>query len=405
MLNQDRLDSIKTPEKGGGLMAFLLKNRVINSFLSRTMARLFGGKNGAIRLPFTRIVLVIRHKDVMDVLARDTDFLIAPTNAKRFEAVDNPFILAMDRGPALSAEHRAMYTAFARVDSAALMDMAETDIDNFVNSNRQFDAIGDYIWPICTRNSQRLFGLTHVDPVILQEGVRSLFAHIFFNGDNTPQVTQRAQAAAAIIGDWIQDEIARRRRTQDFGTDFMGQMMSDPGNDDDRIKRCLLATLVGSIDTIASSIAKILRVIAERADVRRQMLARADDHKFLGQYAMEVLRFWPHNPFLARYAPAATSIGQTQIKPGSKIIVMTAAAMFDPSAFPEPRTIRTDRPLSSYLHFGYGIHECTGRMMSVQLIPRLIAPLLKNHFEISGKMRWAGPFPNSLPVKLLKAEP
>jgi cytochrome P450 len=238
----------------------------------------------------------------------------------------------------------------------------------------------------------------------LQEGVRSLFSHIFFNGGNNPPVTLRAQAAAAIIGDWIKDEIARRRHTQDFGTDFMGQMIRDPANDDERIKRCLLATLVGSIDTITSSSAKILRVIAERPDLRHQMLASVDDHQLLSQYAMEALRFWPHNPFLARYAPAATSIGQTRIKPGSKIIVMTAAAMFDPSAFPEPKTIRTDRAPSSYLHFGHGIHECTGRMMSIQLIPRLIAPLLKSQYEITGKMRWAGSFPNILPVKLLEAK-
>jgi cytochrome P450 len=405
MLNQDRLDSVKTPANGGGLMAFLLKNRAINRVLSRTMAWLFSNKKGAVRLPFTRIALVIRHCDVMDVLMRDTDFLIAPTNAKRFEAVDNPFILAMDRGPVLSAEHRAMYTAFARVDRAELMRLAATDIDDFVSSNEQFDVIADYIWPICARNSQRLFGLTHVDPVLLQEGVRSLFAHIFFNGGNDQQVTQRAQAAAAMIGDWIKDEIARRRRTQDFGTDFMGQMMRNPGNDDDRIKRCLLATLVGSIDTITASTAKILRVIAERPDLRRRMRDSVDDYVQLGQYAMEALRFWPHNPFLARYAPAATSIGQTRIKPGSKLIVMTAAAMFDPSAFPEPGTIRTDRPVSSYLHFGHGIHECTGRMMSIQLIPLLLAPLIKNDFEVTGKIRWAGPFPNSLHMKLSRREP
>jgi hypothetical protein len=164
MLNQDRLDSVKTPANGGGLMAFLLKNRVINRFLSRTVAGLFGKKKGAVRLPFTRIALVVRHCDVMDVFARDTDFLIAPTNADRFKAVDNPFILAMDRGPALSAEHRAMYTAFARVDCATLMNMAATDIDNFISGNRQFDAIGDYIWPICARNSQRPFARRCTQP-------------------------------------------------------------------------------------------------------------------------------------------------------------------------------------------------------------------------------------------------
>ena len=54
--------------------------------------------NGVIEYAAERkIVLATRHEDVMEVLKRDLDFLIAPVNAERMEQVNGPFILGMDR--------------------------------------------------------------------------------------------------------------------------------------------------------------------------------------------------------------------------------------------------------------------------------------------------------------------
>lgn len=33
----------------------------------------------------------------------------------------------------------------------------------------------------------------------------------------------------------------------------------------------------------------------------------------------------------------------------------------DPEIFPDPNTVRTDRPLESYIHYGMGPHTCLGR--------------------------------------------
>ncbi len=398
--NLDLIKDIKTPENGGGIMAFLLRNRTVNALLSFGLARAFGRRKGAVRIPFTKTLLAIKHCDVTDVFNRDTDFLIAPTNSRRFAEVDNPFILAMDRGPELSSEHRAMYCAFARVDCKTLMHCAESDAETILQGQTRIDAVSDYVWTICTRNAQRLFGLNHANPIILRECSRSLFAHIFFNANNDPEITKRAQSAAVLVGEWFREEIIHRHNTGILGDDFMGQMMRDPHNNHDMIKRCLLATLVGSIDTVTSSTAKILNVIDERPDLRRRMLISIDDQQMLSNYCKEALRFWPHSPFLARQVAGDTNIGKVAARAGEKVIVMTAAAMFDPAQFPEPKCIRTDRLNTSYFHFGHGIHECTGRAISHQLIPILIRSLLKRDYKITSDMHWAGPFPTRLPIYL-----
>jgi cytochrome P450 len=71
--------------------------------------------------------------------------------------------------------------------------------------------------------------------------------------------------------------------------------------------------------------------------------------------------------------------------------------------YPSSR-IRTDRPASRYLHFGYGLHSCFGRFISYEAqIPGMMKALLKqsNLRRVpgpAGRLTWDGPFPDSLKV-------
>ena len=48
------------------------------------------------------------------------------------------------------------------------------------------------------------------------------------------------------------------------------------------------------------------------------------------------------------------------IKPGDKVFCSFVGANRDPSLFPNPNEVRTDRPLESYIHYGIGPHKCLG---------------------------------------------
>ena len=78
--------------------------------------------------------------------------------------------------------------------------------------------------------------------------------------------------------------------------------------------------------------------------------------------------------------------------------------MFDRRAFATPSQVRTDRPASRYLHFGYGLHACFGRFISYQVqIPLMMKALLRQPNVrrapgAAGRLAWDGPFPNSLRV-------
>ncbi|KAJ5815526.1 hypothetical protein N7474_007303, partial [Penicillium riverlandense] len=51
------------------------------------------------------------------------------------------------------------------------------------------------------------------------------------------------------------------------------------------------------------------------------------------------------------------------LKAGQQIYCNLVAASHDPVAFPDPDTVKLDRPIDSYLHFGFGPHQCLGMDM------------------------------------------
>jgi cytochrome P450 len=99
-----------------------------------------------------------------------------------------------------------------------------------------------------------------------------------------------------------------------------------------------------------------------------------------------------------RQAVAPTTLNGLEIKAGDRVVAWTQAAMLDPSAFPDPRRMRPDRPMGNYLHFGGALHVCAGRSVNGYQIPTLVGVLLKRGISSSGKIKWAGPFPDKLMV-------
>ena len=48
------------------------------------------------------------------------------------------------------------------------------------------------------------------------------------------------------------------------------------------------------------------------------------------------------------------------VKHGDEVLCDLVTACMDPKGFPEPENVILDRPLDSYIHFGWGAHKCLG---------------------------------------------
>jgi hypothetical protein len=71
---------------------------------------------------------------------------------------------------------------------------------------------------------------------------------------------------------------------------------------------------------------------------------------------------------VVRQAAADTTLtdsGRTlNIKQGEKVFVNLRAASHDPTIFPNPDEVDLNRPMDSYIHLGYGPHQCLGLPMA-----------------------------------------
>ncbi len=377
--------------------ASALSEQRLPALAARLGAALAAAWGGPIRIGTK--VIVARHGDVREVLARDLDFRIAPINDARIEAVNGPFVLGMDRGATLVRERGALYQALAKVDLAPLRaTVAREAKARIAAAGDAIDVVNGYARPIAAHTARALFGITGGDEPTFMDVARAIFAHIFLNISGDKEVESRALRAAALMHHWIAEEISRRRADGELGTDMMGALLAGGILDDDGVRRTLGGMLVGSIDTTASSVAKIITMIARDKKLAARVGADVDDEARLAGWCWEALRRWPHNPILLRQATAPTQLGDVPVQAGDQVIVWTQAAMLDPSVFPDPQELRPDRPTAAYLHFGGGLHPCAGRVVNAFQIPLLVQALVRRGIKSAGTIQWAGPFPDHVPL-------
>lgn len=392
--------SIATPARPPGFLARLLAGPTLPGLAARIAARFAPSKP----VRFGKRVIAIRHAHVRELLERDLDFGIAAVNAGKIEEVNGgPFILGMDRSAALERERRALYAALAAVDLQRLSEGAEAEVATrlgAVPAGGTVDAVGAYARPVAAHTAQRLFGITGPDDSLFMEVARSIFAHTFLNLGDDQGAKQRGIEAGRLMQAWLAEEIARRRADAAPGDDLMGQLIRQDQLDDDAIRRALGGMMVGSIDTTATCVAKILAVTGREPGMQYRMRADLGDHERLYGWCLEALRKWPHNPILMREATSATRLSGRAIGQGERVIAWTEAAMLDPAVFPAPARLRPDRDRSAYLHFGGGLHPCSGRPVNRFQIPLLVGALVSRGLARIGPVRWAGPFPDRLDVTL-----
>ena len=389
---------IATPPASNGFFGSLLSGPVLPALAARLGAKIAAWFGDPIRIGET--VIVARHANVMEVLHRDLDFLIAPVNEKRIVEVNGPFVLGMDRSATLVLERGALYQALAEVDFASIRQAVEDEAQRRVAAaGDEIDVVESYARPIAAHTATALFGIRGSDEATFMDVARAIFGHVFLNLSDDEAIRQRALKAAGLMETWFNDEIKRRRTSGDFGNDMMGALMKAGTLDDDGVRRTLGGMLVGSIDTTASSVAKIVATIAKDATLAKNVATDVDDPARLAGWCREALRRWPHNPIVLRKAAAATSLADVEIHQGDRIFAWTQAAMLDAEVFPDPQYLRPDRPPAAYLHFGGGLHPCAGRAVNAFQIPALVSALVRRGIKSVGTMKWAGPFPAHLPLR------
>jgi cytochrome P450/glutathione S-transferase len=367
-------------------------------------------------LRLRRLVLVTRHSQVLEVLARDSEFTIAEVNARRMELVNGPFVLGMDRSPQWERESDLLRRVVRPADAALVQGLVAgyaQELIDAVRAQGRIDVVGGLARLVEVRLVASYFGVPGPNEPTMLHWMRTLFDFAFLS--DRPSLQRSAEQSGIELRRHLEALVAERKATGANGgggaDDVLGRLLAlqeqEPWLDDDAVCRNMGGMVVGAVETTSKALVNVLDELFRRpaALAGARDAALRHDRDEVARYVLEALRFNPHNPAVVRHSRTDTVLGsgtpyEAAVPGGRLVYAATLAAMFDPEGFENPASFRVDRPHDQYLHFGSGMHTCLGRWISQTQLPEIIAALLRlpglrPPRGRAGRIRYDGPFPDA----------
>ena len=350
------------------------------------------------------MAVVTRYDDVVEVLTHDSDFSVQ-TYTGPMRDITGDFILGLDQGPQYERSVSLMRLAFRQSDVVAIADLAEKAAHDCISTatpNGEIDVVADLTDRVPARIVEHFLGAPGPDEQTLISWSRSLFTHIFVDLEHDRILTEQSEKAAAMIRPHLDVLVAARKKALNAGDpvpdDVMTrllkqQVLGEQAFSDLEIRSNLIGMLVGMIPTVSKASALAIDELFRRPkelEAAREAVRSGDDALFT-QYVNEAMRFSPQAPGLIRVAmndyPIARGTNhERMIRKGTVVFASTQSAMLDGDVVHHPHEFRVDRPASTYLHYGAGMHSCYGRYLNAVLIPLIV----KAAVMIEGVERAAG---------------
>jgi cytochrome P450 len=146
--------------------------------------------------------------------------------------------------------------------------------------------------------------------------------------------------------------------------------------------------LAPSLDTAISAISSALPLFALHPDQWDEVRA---NRELIPNAFNEVVRIETPLRFFSRLTATDTTIAGTDVRQGTRVVVLYASANRDETAWQDPDSFNIHRDASRHLGFGHGTHGCAGqglaRMESQALINALADRVAR--IELTGELTWA----------------
>src|SRR5215472_11335719 len=161
------------------------------------------------------------------------------------------------------------------------------------------------------------------------------------------------------LGDYFTAEIERRRKNP--GSDLVSALVAAHDEGDvmssaDLLSFVLLLLIAGN-ETTTNLIGNGTLALGRHPD---QMARLRQKPELMPRAIDEMLRYDGPVQSTFRTAICDTNVGGTDIKTGTGVFVMVAAANRDPAHFPDPDRFDITRDPNDHVAFGEGIHFCLG---------------------------------------------
>ncbi|MGB8389886.1 cytochrome P450 [Mycobacterium sp.] len=266
-------------------------------------------------------------------------------------------LLPMEVDPPAQSRYRALLLpvfAPGRMNNIEghIREVADSLIDSFIDDG-ECDFVADFAEKLPTVIFTEMMDLP-LDQASRFHDWKNILLH-GHHDDSDGSIRQRAGQE---LNEYLAELLADRK--QNPGDDIISTLHAaevdgDKLTDEEILDMTYLLFLAG-LDTVASSLGLQFLRLAQRPDLRDQIVA---DPAIIPLAVEEMLRV--ESLILAgRTATQDVEIGGQLIHQGDRVLINTVAADRDPAMFDDPDEIRFDRGRSRHVAFGVGPHRCAG---------------------------------------------
>jgi cytochrome P450 len=342
---------------------------------------------------------VTRHAECREVL-RDTE-AFSNASGMKAQGVEVPLedrILGELDPPQHSVVRRVMVTALTpKVVHAAepfIRGTAEGLLDGVTVPGRA-DLVPAYSVPLPNRVTVHLLGFPAEDADTIAGWAGELMVSEFPRTNRTERGEGFAGAFPEFAG-YIDEKVDHRLRDVERGKDVPDDVLTRLVQlevDGERLNRNQLRALTrnlitGGLTTTSQLLGNLLYELLTVPGL--EQIVRGDAGA-LANAVEESLRIAPPLLFVARGCVHDTSVGDTPVAAGGRVIVGTGSANRDELLFEEGDEFRVDRPnADQHLTFGYGPHVCPGAAMA-RIVARIGIAVFLERFP-PGSVRLAADY-------------
>ena len=195
------------------------------------------------------------------------------------------------------------------------------------------------------------------------------------------------EAKGSTIVNTVLGLLHKHSALSEFGLHMIHQLLKSGLSTKDIIWSQMLPTAGGMIANQAQLFAQCLDFYLEDENAKHlkeiSRLAKLDNDEadeLILRYFLESVRIRGTVGVYRNVATTATIADgdrNVNVNPGEELFINCITASQDPLAFPDPESVKLDRPMASYIQYGQGPHQCLGYSMSKLALTTMLKTVSK----------------------------
>ena len=255
-------------------------------------------------------------------------------------------------------------------------EVTQALVDAMERSGPPADLFEDYAIQVPMTVLCEMLGIPREEEKLYRESARALISTTISIEEKMAQFMKLMQHLAPVV------EQARKNP----GDNVFGLLVRAREKGDDLITESemygLAMGLIGAgFETVSTTFTNSAFIILQQPELKEQLRTHLEQPDQLANAIEEILRVTPIGVGRPRITREPVQLGETTVPAGEVLFLVTHAANYDSSVFPDAHDVRFDREMRPILSFGRGIHACVGQQiarMELQVLWQTLLTRLPN---------------------------